>query len=378
MATATDLTLQDPSNPAPPPAPADETMSSIGAKAPGEMSVEKNLQSIYGSDNGILAQARTAGLRTAAQRGLLNSSIAVGASEDAAIRSALPIAQQDADTATRFGLQKLGFLQQKDISAQESDQALKAQTQSETARSGLSAQEAAQGLKLQTQAEQHQLSQAELEAGLSLHAQAQAEAARSGLSAQDYLQQLALGNAQFLNQSQLSQQEAQQALNAQTQAEQSRTALSTQEFSQASALAQFNSDSAQKLAQMDAANRVLIQTSDAAAENYRAMNQQIAVILADPNMNQQTKVNAVNVLIDYYQGYFDLQSSLLAAGGFDNTGVQLPAVEVEDKNIGTSTTSDGGTTSGDTTTTAAIPTSTTGTTSGGTISSGPVVSEPIP
>src|SRR5437868_8985 len=81
-----------------------------GGKAPTPaMSVEKNLQGIYGSDNGIVSQARAAGQRMAAKRGLLNSSIAAGAGEDAALKSALPIAQQDAETSTRFGLQNLGF-----------------------------------------------------------------------------------------------------------------------------------------------------------------------------------------------------------------------------------------------------------------------------
>lgn len=53
------------------------------------------LTKMLSSDNPYMKQARTAGTQVAAQRGLLNSSMAAGASQGAAIQAAAPIAQQD-------------------------------------------------------------------------------------------------------------------------------------------------------------------------------------------------------------------------------------------------------------------------------------------
>ncbi len=60
------------------------------------------------SDQGPLQQmARVEGLKAANRRGLLNSSMAVGASQDAVLRQALPIASQDASQA--YGSSEAGL-----------------------------------------------------------------------------------------------------------------------------------------------------------------------------------------------------------------------------------------------------------------------------
>lgn len=61
-------------------------------------SVNDNINQLTNSDSIYMQQARQSGLNTAASRGLLNSSIAAGASQQAAINAATPIAQQDAQT----------------------------------------------------------------------------------------------------------------------------------------------------------------------------------------------------------------------------------------------------------------------------------------
>lgn len=63
-----------------------------------EQTVQFQLNQILNSDSPILESARTRGRQYANSRGLLNSSIAAQASEQAAIDSALQIAQQDAAT----------------------------------------------------------------------------------------------------------------------------------------------------------------------------------------------------------------------------------------------------------------------------------------
>lgn len=73
---------------------------------PSEKSLVSNqLSTLLNSDSPYLTAARTRAAQLANGRGLLNSSMAAGAGEAAAVESALPIAQQDAatyDTAQRF------------------------------------------------------------------------------------------------------------------------------------------------------------------------------------------------------------------------------------------------------------------------------------
>ena len=62
----------------------------------GNQTVQGQLAGIIASNSPLLQQARANSLAQMNQRGLVNSSMAVGAGEDAVIRQALPIAQQDA------------------------------------------------------------------------------------------------------------------------------------------------------------------------------------------------------------------------------------------------------------------------------------------
>lgn len=68
---------------------------------PPSPNVATNLQNLLQSGGAYLTQARQQGLQSAAQRGLSDSSIAAQASQGEAIRAALPIAQQDAQTTAQ-------------------------------------------------------------------------------------------------------------------------------------------------------------------------------------------------------------------------------------------------------------------------------------
>ena len=57
-----------------------------------------HLNKIIGEDSPLMQQAATTGLKFANKRGLLNTSIAAGATQDAMVRGATPLAQQDAGT----------------------------------------------------------------------------------------------------------------------------------------------------------------------------------------------------------------------------------------------------------------------------------------
>jgi len=63
-----------------------------------EATVEGRLGNILNSESPLMKQAETTGLQLANKRGVLNSSMAIGAAQGEMIKSALPIASQDAST----------------------------------------------------------------------------------------------------------------------------------------------------------------------------------------------------------------------------------------------------------------------------------------
>lgn len=70
-------------------------------------SVTNALTNLVSKDSPLMRQAQTSGLQTANRRGLLNSSMAVKAAEDAAYAAAVPIASQEASQAAGENLANL-------------------------------------------------------------------------------------------------------------------------------------------------------------------------------------------------------------------------------------------------------------------------------
>src|SRR3990167_1403300 len=66
--------------------------------------VQQQVADITKADGVLMQQARTGAVQTMNKRGLINSSMAIGAGEEAVIKQALPIASQDA--STNFDMQK--------------------------------------------------------------------------------------------------------------------------------------------------------------------------------------------------------------------------------------------------------------------------------
>lgn len=187
--------------------------------------VEQRLTNLLEKDNPYLAVAREGAKRTAASRGLLNTSIAAGSGESAAIESALPIAQQDAQYYQNLAQTQ----QQGDIESmlQQEQGGIESMLQQEQG-------EIQTGL-YETQGDiSSQLSAQEAEQTSTLSAQ---EAGQQGILSAQQAEQAAALSAQEAGQTgALSAQEAQQqgALSAQ-QAEQT-AALSAQEYQQQEAL----------------------------------------------------------------------------------------------------------------------------------------------
>jgi hypothetical protein len=80
--------------------PTKQTASNVGpvtgAIDSPTMTVQGQLESILAKDSPLMDQARAKAMREANNRGLVNSSMAAQAGEEAMISQALPIAQQDA------------------------------------------------------------------------------------------------------------------------------------------------------------------------------------------------------------------------------------------------------------------------------------------
>lgn len=72
------------------------TQQQYKAEVPKEALVQTQLENITKKDSPLMDLAKQQGMNIAAKRGLLNSSIAAGASQAELVKQALPIAQQDA------------------------------------------------------------------------------------------------------------------------------------------------------------------------------------------------------------------------------------------------------------------------------------------
>lgn len=72
------------------------------------MTVEGRLQNLIHAGSPLITMAETKTKQDANARGLMNSSMAVQAGQAATYQAALPIAQQDAQTAAQFGLANQG------------------------------------------------------------------------------------------------------------------------------------------------------------------------------------------------------------------------------------------------------------------------------
>lgn len=84
----------------------------------GDALVENRITGLLDKDNAYMRQADTRGNQQAQRRGLLSSSLAVGAVENERIAAALPIAQQDASLYGQRDLQDSAYAQQGKLNAQ--------------------------------------------------------------------------------------------------------------------------------------------------------------------------------------------------------------------------------------------------------------------
>lgn len=81
----------------------------LDVATPENDSVSERIAAITAQDSPLMEQARTSGLKLANSRGLLNSTMAIGAAQDSTYRAATPIASQEAAQAAGRNAQRLGL-----------------------------------------------------------------------------------------------------------------------------------------------------------------------------------------------------------------------------------------------------------------------------
>lgn len=92
-----------------------------GLFTPEDDSVSTRLTGLLKQNSPIMQQAKTTGLQIGNKRGLLNSSMAVGAAQNEMIKAALPIASQDASQTASKNLSAQGFAQSTGLQQQQID-----------------------------------------------------------------------------------------------------------------------------------------------------------------------------------------------------------------------------------------------------------------
>ena len=83
--------------------PVAQTYDPTAWSVDSDQTVQGQMNNIIAADSPMMQQAKTGALQQMNQRGLINSSMAIGAGQDAVMKNALPIAQQDANMYGRSG-----------------------------------------------------------------------------------------------------------------------------------------------------------------------------------------------------------------------------------------------------------------------------------
>jgi len=288
--------------------------------------VSGQLQNILSADNPYITRARASAASAANKRGLLNSSIAAGAGEGAAIDAALPIATADAGTYSAqrlanqsasnvFGLSAQEGAQAQQLAAQkgEIDKQLEALKAAEAR--GLSAQEAQQQQVLQAQKAEidKQLSeqagkqqQALLAQQAEINKEMQALQAKSAseLSTQEAKQLQELQKLKGENDYAIAQLSAKTSLQvaglqAQATVSASGAAVEVQRLrgEQETKMAGLNFENQKILYGIQSANSNLLQTSVSATSMFNSVTGQIATIQQNTNMTAEQRQAAVTQLI---------------------------------------------------------------------------------
>ncbi len=279
--------------------------------------VAGQLNKITATSSPLIDQATTAGKQQSQARGLLNSTMGITAGLDAAYRTALPIAQQDANTFASAGQFNAG--------AANTTSQFNAGAANEVGmqREGFAQQERLQAGDF---AQQNKTQAADL-------------ASRYNLAKMDVESRAALQAADAANQQKL--QAANAALQTGLAASDAAVRQSMQVYDAAikQAMQGLDNDNKLQLATMDADNRVKLagieaeyknqlQASQSMAASYQSMVDGMSRIMISPDMDAAAKQKAIDNLTTLYRGALAMQSDITGLElGLLLNGDEAPAPE---------------------------------------------------
>jgi hypothetical protein len=289
-----------------------------------EATVQSQLRTILEEGSPLMDLAESRSKAQAQSMGLLSSSMAVGAGQQALYDSAMPIATQDASTYAQFGLAQQAAEYQLGQTGYEGDITSALKTQEGLIQSGLQEQQG--GIQGQLQAEQGGI-QSKLQSEMGdINSRLQAEQGRinSLLQAEQGAIQMRLQDdsqlfeksmteykaseefkqltTELANRLQISQEEAANRL------EISNNTLANElKITDATLAAQVGVD----MAKIDAANQQsYLETVGDLMYGY---NQQLAAVMNDPNMSPELKTDMMNTLRLQVQDQVSMTSSIFGS-----------------------------------------------------------------
>lgn len=239
--------------------------------------VAGQVKGLVDENSPLMQQAATNSLQQMQSRGLANSSMAVGAGQQAVINTALPIAQQDATT--------FGSAARRNADAADTTSQFNATSKNTASQVNTTQQNALQSQMYQQRGTIEQANAAAknnataLQGQLSLSAQTanQSAAVQQASQAYDGALKVALANADAQGKLQLAQMDA---------------AVKT------------------NLAEIQAKYNVQMQTSGSMANTYQSYINQVGAIMADPNLDAAGKQTAINNLNTMMNNSMAMQSSI--------------------------------------------------------------------
>lgn len=280
--------------------------------------VQGQLKGIIAEDSPLMQQARTQSLGQMNRRGLINSSMAVGAGQEAVIKQALPIAQADAATygqSARFNADAANAMSQ-----------FNANVQNEAAKFGANAENvvAAANQAAQNEAAKFGATAENVEAAA--NQAAQNEAAKFGASAENTA---SLANAAAANEA-AQFEAAAENISASDFAKNVNASVNLM-MDQSMKIALANADSATKLelqnidaetrrdlASIEAEYKNQMQASASANEIFQQTTKNIADIMANPDLDATAKQKAVDIQRGYLKGAMAILSATSGIPGLSN------------------------------------------------------------
>lgn len=286
-----------------------------------DQTVQGQLKGIIDQDSPLQQQAKTRSMQDMNAHGLLSSSMAVGAGQSAVIASALPIAQQDAQTfgnASRFNAEATNR-------AAEFTAGAKNTGLIESARMGLNAEQSNQRGSLDRQMQQAGFAQQTAVQTTDIAAQAQrqvadiqAQAAQQGrqLTAQEQAQIRDIQNQKGMQQAGFAQQ----------------TGLQDRDFAQQSKTQAADLASRYNLANMDVQSRAALQQADAAnQQTLQKANAALQTGLQSTDLNVKQSMQGYDAAIKQSMQGVDNASKLSIATLDANNRIALVDIEAKFK-----------------------------------------------